>query len=246
MAIKKYLIDWKTATKVAERSFKGYPEHFMQVAAYAHAYNLGDYLSEGEPMIQHIAVLYLDKNTGDHKFFDLSEDFNTLVDAFYAVRDYYWLMVEPHASDKRYYEIAGEKFPSVTTILSVLNKSALMPWAASQAVRHMMDNMAEIRNPDTSVIRLEELAKEARVAFREESRTAMDTGSLIHDAIHIHLNGGDPYTLIADVENAKKVFNAFLSWSQQVELMPIATELMVYNAHKRYAGTADFIGHITI
>jgi hypothetical protein len=44
----------------------------------------------------------------------------------------------------KFYQIAGQAYPSVTTVLSVLNKPALGPWFAKEERRHFETALLEV------------------------------------------------------------------------------------------------------
>lgn len=239
------VLDWKSGKNVEDAKFTGYTEHPMQVSAYAKAYNL-EAAAAGEELITAGGLVYLDKETGRPRFIDTTEGMETNFAAFCAAREYFRLKVEPHASDKRFYKYGGERFPSVTTILGILDKPALIQWAANCAVECIESVIDEIRNPKTSQARIEQLMLEAKKNFRAVSRKAMDIGTVIHNAIQTHLHGGDPTNLLDGNEAAQTGFLAFLEWAGKVKLEVLALEKPLFHPGLRYAGTPDFIGHVDL
>jgi len=239
------ILDWKSAKDVLNPKFKGYAEHPIQVAAYAAAYNL-QAKEEGTDLVTATGLVYLDKETGSPKFIDTTSEMAANFAAFAAAREYFRIKVEPTASDKRFYKYGGDKLPSVTTVLSILEKPALMQWAANCAVESIEGVIGEIRNPKTSQARIEQLLLEAKKNFRAASRKAMDIGTVIHNAIQTHLHGGDPSNLIDGNEAAKTGFLAFLEWAGKVKLEVLALEKPLFHPGLRFAGTPDFIGYVNL
>lgn len=139
------------------------------------------------------------------------------------------------------YEKHGIKYPRCTDIISdSTNKSGgLVQWAANQAVEWVTNNMkkSEAGGRDDFII-TDELLEQARFAYKDTSKIALDVGSDVHNAIERHLKG-EPYTLVSD--QAKRAFEAFLTWEKEVGLKPLKTELIVWS--KRWAGTLDFWGY---
>jgi len=135
----------------------------------------------------------------------------------------------------RYYEKDGEKFASVTTIISdCTNKSdGLIQWAANQTIAWIRENAAPLE--DGYWIPDENLDK-ARFNFKKTSQTALDVGSNVHNAIERHLKG-EPYTLVSP--EAKRAFEAFLAWEKEIDLKPISLEQTVWG--DRWAGTLDMV-----
>ena len=233
------VLDWKSARNVSDPQFEGYPEHPIQVAAYAAAYNL-----TAEEKVTAAGVVYLDKESGEPRCFDATEELKENFAAFKAVREYFRLKVEPEKSDRRFYKYEGDKFPSVTTILSVLNKPALIQWAANMAADYIADNINELRISTITDERVNQIFTDAKKSHRVESRKAMDIGSVIHDAIQCHLSGGDPSKNLEGNDAARNGFLAFLEWSKRVMLEPVKLEHTVYHPALRYAGTFDFLGYV--
>ena len=48
------------------------------------------------------------------------------------------------SAGKHTYQVDGEYVPSVTTILDVINKPALMPWAAAEGARWFKENTSVV------------------------------------------------------------------------------------------------------
>jgi hypothetical protein len=81
----RYLIDFKTSKGV-------WDEHRYQICAYRQAYN--EMLEEGQEPIEHLAVLHLDKSSGEPSFIPVMKNierytnlFNTLCMVYYLLKD---------------------------------------------------------------------------------------------------------------------------------------------------------------
>ncbi len=141
----------------------------------------------------------------------------------------------------RYYKRNGVDFPSVTTICGMMEKPALVQWAANQACDFILNELGDI----DSRIQADQLnsqivsniIEKARTEFRRSSKQAMDIGSRVHAAIEYYLQTGYEQFIDKDAEIAG--FLAFLEWADQYKLKVIATEHTVYA--DRYAGTCDLI-----
>jgi hypothetical protein len=145
------------------------------------------------------------------------------------------------ASGSRVYTWPGDspliEYPSVTTILNVLNKPALAGWAAREAAAYAvanLDDLVSIASRDTEAAR--ELIQGA--PWRK-SRKAMKRGSDTHDAAERHALGLKPD--MPDEEAAPYVdgLRRFLDeWQPEIEM----SEAVVYSRRYRYAGQLDGIG----
>ncbi len=135
------------------------------------------------------------------------------------------------------YVIEGAEYPSVTTILGLLDKSdALIGWATKCMQDYILTKKDEYEDFET-------LIKEARYKFREASQDAMDVGSEVHRLIEEYIKDGkDPIGKMDErVENG---FLAFLEWEKQYKPEWLASEKKVYSIEYGYAGTIDAIARI--
>lgn len=119
----------------------------------------------------------------------------------------------------RYYLADGSLAVGVTTILSVLNKPALVTWANRQG---LMGN-------DTTKIK----------------EQAGDRGTITHLLIHADIENRIPdlseYAQ-ADIDVATKCLNSFREWRKSHTLEPIKLETPAVSERYRYAGTPDYFG----
>jgi hypothetical protein len=121
----------------------------------------------------------------------------------------------------RYYNKGGKLLPGVTTILGVLNKPALVPWANGLGlqginVREYVDVLALI-------------------------------GTIGHDMICCHNRGvkfeanGHPAEIIDKAENC---FISYLAWEKQHKVEPILCEAALVSERYGYGGTVDMFAKV--
>lgn len=119
-------------------------------------------------------------------------------------------------SHTRYYNKAGTLLPGVTTVLGVLNKPALVPWANGLGLQG--------------------------INVREYVDVLATIGSIGHDMICCHNKGvefqrnGHPDELIDKAENC---FLSYLAWEKQHEVEPIACEAQLVSEKYGFGGTVD-------
>jgi hypothetical protein len=163
----------------------------------------------------------------------------------------------------RFYEVTGQKWPSVTTILSVLGKDALIGWAAKQerefvfeAARQVYTELVDGQERDTPMPVLDEfdlkLADRLNVvkAHTKLLKEASAIGTNVHARIEFELNvemglepEGEP-KLASD--SAIRAYGHYQDWRDTVELKPLHSELAVWSTVFGYAGTIDLIAEVTI
>ena len=150
--------------------------------------------------------------------------------------------------DYRYYvatmkDGAEYRLRSVTSILGVLNKEALIQWAVDQA----MDDLRSSLVPgDDGIIHitphgLEAALGQARMAHYRTKTEAADLGTLAHDYIESYLRTGTEPDLGDQDPRVANCYDLFRRWWDQAGLSVIQTELMVYHAAQGYAGQLDFL-----
>jgi len=154
----------------------------------------------------------------------------------------------------RFYNIAnGEAYPSVTTVLGVLNKPALIGWAGKverELVLHAMQlayeeilaTTAEPIDVESFMKLVEERIGPARAATRI-LRDAADIGTQVHKAIEIDIK------LMLGIEvkahegfthpKAAESYEKYLVWKASVRMVPLSTELQLVSHVHKFAGTED-------
>lgn len=128
-----------------------------------------------------------------------------------------------------FYYLNGRRYVSVTTVLEVLAKPALIHWAARTAASLVL------ADPDTY-----DTAQRAAGGIYAARDKAADRGTLIHSFAEALARGA---TLDTDgLPDAVRGYGkAFVSWTQTVRPVPLFTEANVYSDQHGYAGTTDLI-----
>ena len=158
--------------------------------------------------------------------------------------------------EARFYEINGRTYPSVTTILSVINKPALGPWYAKMERERFTDAVFKAAldleergarlSPEGLVKMVLKMVEGAKAGDVEKSRAA-DIGTAAHALIEWHTRvmlGEDsgPEPRVPDA--AMLAVESWKDWAKQVEFKPVAVERVVYSEKFGYAGTADWIAYV--
>jgi hypothetical protein len=156
----------------------------------------------------------------------------------------------------RFYDIEGDLLPSVTTICSVINKPALMPWAA-KVEREMVLSVSADLYADCATTKQQMsraawlLTMNARLgkekASAKEMAKASNIGTQCHELIEWTLRGelmheAGPSPRISDT--AQWAYMAWQDWRRAVNLKPIAVEQVVYSRKHGYAGTLDLLAEV--
>lgn len=127
----------------------------------------------------------------------------------------------------------GERFPSVTTILSVIDKPALKFWAAKKVAEYAVDNVNNWQSLDQAGA--VDLLKGAPFRYSEQR---MDLGTAVHEACEAYMTGEPPPVWPPDVSPYMVHFMKFLTdWKPSFE----SSEASVYSRDNGYAGTLDLL-----
>ena len=128
----------------------------------------------------------------------------------------------------------GLLVPSVTNVISTLDKPALPRWSAKLvAERAAMMKHSLAKMDDTDIVDTLKGAPWSR------SKRAADRGTDIHAYLEARLNDWEPEELSADAEPFR---DAADDWILHADIEVVDTELTVF--HPLYAGTTDFVARI--
>lgn len=143
-----------------------------------------------------------------------------------------------------------EHCPSVTTILNVLAKPALVEWAVKCACNYVDNNLKELVAGDSfsvsDVFKIIEKARTAHDVVREE---AAEIGTNVHDWLagywhEVMFNGSSSQTYLPQEEKASKCVQAAFNWFNEHDLKPVSVEEPQYSLIHKFCGRPDWIGCI--
>ena len=126
-------------------------------------------------------------------------------------------------------------YPSVTTVLSVIDKSQrLMDWAGTMAARYVANQVGKAdATPDKAT--LDQWVKEAMKAADEFKDKAAQAGTDAHGAVELALQGL-PYR-----EEFKNEVAAALQYLDHYHLSPFAAEVVTFHPKLHSPGSVDLI-----
>ncbi len=156
----------------------------------------------------------------------------------------------------RFYDIPDlGRVPSVTTILSIIAKPALVNWAAKVEREMVLKVSADLYQDcphDKKMARAawvltmtNRLGKEK--AAQKELAKASEIGSQVHALVEWTLRAqlmqeAGPSPRISDA--AQWAFMAWEDWRKSVNLKPIAVEQVIWSETYGYAGTLDLLAEV--
>jgi len=135
------------------------------------------------------------------------------------------------------YTLNGRVIPSVTKVLSVISKPALIGWAARTAIAHV----AEAIEPGESYdeLQLQAIFEGGKKAHWQKKVDAGNIGTFVHDWIEKYISGDNPGMPVN--EDLQEAINNFLAWVKEHKVKFLLTEQPVYSREHEYAGILDFV-----
>jgi hypothetical protein len=135
------------------------------------------------------------------------------------------------------YELNGIEYPSVTTVLGLLDKSgALTYWSARCATEYIAERKDLLFTDQHS---FEQILRDATTAFQSVSKEALDTGSITHNMIEQYVKtGADQHSSNDQAQNS---FLAFLEWEELNHVVWEQSEMTLFETINGYAGTCDAV-----
>lgn len=158
----------------------------------------------------------------------------------------------------RFYEVDGERYPSVTHILTAIAKPALIAWSANTERAACTEAAADLYQEWTAQTPPPIMPRDwylstltARLgavkAHQKELAKAGEIGTQIHQMIEWTLKTAigteaGPKPVVSD--KAQHAVTAFEVWALSVNLKPVLIEKTVYSKAHGYAGTMDLLARV--
>lgn len=136
----------------------------------------------------------------------------------------------------RYTDDQG-KVTSVTTALSIINKPALVNWAANMAVEYIAEQIEPGKSYDE--LQLDAIWEGGKRAHYQKKISAAGLGTFVHKWIERYIKGEDPEMPVN--EGLQLSVNQFLEWVKKHDVKFLCSEQPIYSKKFRYTGTLDFI-----
>ncbi len=155
----------------------------------------------------------------------------------------------------RHYEVGERKLPSVTTILQIVGKPALINWAANVEREMVMEAAANLYEDVAGTPKMSRLgwltSLQQRLGTEKANKKLLeragDIGSQVHALIEWTMRtkllqkvGPSP----AITDQAQWAFQAWEHWRDSIDLRPIAIEQTVWSEEHGYAGTMDLLAEL--
>ncbi len=140
---------------------------------------------------------------------------------------------------KHVYTIDDEEVANVTKVLGIIDKPALVYWAANSCGDYIKKNVQPGVSYTMDEIELENFIKEMKGYRFKTSGEAMEIGTIVHAFAEDWANGKKPPPPIN--KQAAQGALAFVDWWLAHNVQPVAMERKLYSREHGYCGTADLV-----
>lgn len=140
-------------------------------------------------------------------------------------------------SNRHRYTFNDEVIPTVTGILGIINKPALVNWSANTAVESIESAIEPGKSYDE--IQLHAIFEAGRKAHFQKKVDAGNLGSFVHKWVEQYIKGENPTMPVN--EDLQDSIKRFLVWVDKHKVKFMASEQVVFSKRYKYAGTFDFI-----
>ena len=152
--------------------------------------------------------------------------------------------VELLFNDKRHlYSVDGVIVPSVTRIIGIINKPALIPWAVKETVTELATKW----QPGLAYTQgqIDAILHESKSARFRTSKAALNIGSDAHDWLERYVKAQILFTATPEMPENPPVLAAvqsYLDWEKTRQYIKyIHSERRVYSKRLMYSGTVDLV-----
>jgi len=157
-------------------------------------------------------------------------------------------MKKVNRKGSRYYKTPEGDMESVTSIIKLKDKPALVQWAANCCAEAMAsdieNHLISFKNGNASVDDIRECLMSNRFAYKQSQQKACNNGTAVHDAIEQYLKKGEMPKGLKKGSEVANGFRAFLLWAKDANFTAQEVEIPLYSKKFRYAGRLDVTGKI--
>ena len=143
---------------------------------------------------------------------------------------------------KHVYTVDDVPVANVTKVLGIINKPALVYWAANCCGDYFKRNIQPGISYTMDEVQIESFIKEMKASRFKESSNALEIGSIVHKFAEDYANGKTPTTPVNKQAAAGAM--AFVDWWNTNDIKVVSVEKKVYSREHEYCGTADLIAYV--
>lgn len=149
---------------------------------------------------------------------------------------------------KYHFDFEGEGFilPSVTTVMGILDKPALVPWAFNTGVEGAWDALREAQDGGVQFLDVNELKNYLRAEKKSADDKKNEGGSrglAVHDALERHIAGESVYVDNLEPDH-RPYWQQVLTFIDDYDPEFLLSEVKVVHPFLGFAGRLDFVAQI--
>ena len=129
--------------------------------------------------------------------------------------------------EEHYYELDGKRLYGVTTVLGVIAKPALIPWAAGMACDYINDNAVADDNGKIVFTEqeLQDILQKAKVAHRKKKEDAGTKGTDTHSIVELLIKDAiDNNNGVIFGQSDNEQVKHFIDWAVKHKIKFLASE----------------------
>lgn len=154
--------------------------------------------------------------------------------------------------NQHFYETSEGTFPSSTTILSLLNKPALTPWAVKMTILYLSERLDDIKSgkieltPGNAAMILGEAKQQHRTIATKAAQIGTDVHTLVENHVkEIGFSRSEPSIIKKELRSVQNSYFAYLEWENEQAFRLIGSEVPIYSsAWSGYGGTLDMVAYL--
>ena len=144
-------------------------------------------------------------------------------------------------SHRHIYRLDGDRVPSVTGAINVLDRSRpLMWWAVNQSLDFLRKTLKPGIKYDE--VQLENFFQQAKYAHQRRRKESLLIGEMVHDWIARGIRGANSKLPLNEL--ARQGCQAFTKWARENSVRFVRSESKVYSRCFHYAGTLDVEAYV--
>lgn len=139
------------------------------------------------------------------------------------------------------YTLDGKRLYGVTTIIGIVDKPQLIPWAVKEAIEYIKS----VATKEKNIFQITaEILEDAKSAWRAKRDKAADIGTLCHYWIEQYAKAkisNGTYLPSYQNEQVEKMVLKFIEWAEAQNVTFLLSEQRIYSAKHWYGGTMDLL-----
>lgn len=146
--------------------------------------------------------------------------------------------------EKHRYYVNGNYTVGPTTFLGIINKPALIPWAARTTAEYIAERLEDLKSGKISLekLNINEVLYGAKKAHQDIKDKAAELGSAIHKWVEQFIKGEKPQ--MPDDPIILGGVNSFLKWIDENKVKFLDSEKIVYSKKYDYCGIVDIVANV--